>query len=116
MKSSTRERRPEKPRAELLAEIAALPRDAFIDPKAAASYLATTPGVLHSWREQRRGPKFFGANAFARYRICDLDDWMSTRAHEVIEKPEGLFDVSPVPRLIWERPEGEIANQEEEIE
>jgi hypothetical protein len=36
-----------------------------------------------NWRSQRRGPRYYGNNNFVRYRISDLDKWMSTRANEV---------------------------------
>ena len=85
---SVRKRISEKSRAELLAEIAALPPDAFIPSAHAAAYLGSTPGVLQSWRSQRRGPRFHGSNEFVRYRISDLDLWMATRAGEISENSE----------------------------
>jgi hypothetical protein len=36
-----------------------------------------------NWRSQRRGPRYHGKNDFVRYRISDLDMWMSTRANEI---------------------------------
>jgi hypothetical protein len=110
-----RERAPEKSRAQLLEEIAALPPTAFLTPLQAGAYLATTTGVLDSWRKQRRGPRYFGANAFARYRICDLDAWMSTRANEIIERPENAFNVSP-PRLIWSNEQAETTTADHQPE
>ena len=74
---SGRKRISEKSRAELLAEIADLPSDAFITSAHAAAYINSTPEVLQSWRSQRRGPPFYGQNAFVRYRPCDLDQWMT---------------------------------------
>jgi hypothetical protein len=82
---SGRKRVSEKSRAELLAEIAALPPDAFITSTHAAAYIDSTPGVLHSWRSQRRGPRFHGSHEFVRYRISDLDRWMAARADEIPE-------------------------------
>jgi hypothetical protein len=106
---------PEKTRAELLAQIASLPPTAFINPKQAAAYLDVTPSVLHCWRAQRRGPRYHGANEFARYRVCDLDDWMSTRANEVIERPENVFSHQR-PKLVWPcEPTPERTNQPEFI-
>ena len=78
----------EKSRAELLAEIAELPPSAFIRTEHAAAYLGSTPAVLMSWRSQRRGPRFHGKHEFVRYRIADLDTWMSARADEIIEIDE----------------------------
>lgn len=73
----------EKPREELLAEIAGLPPSAFIPTAHAAAYLGSTPGVMLNWRSQRKGPRYHGSSNFIRYRISDLDLWMSSRAGEV---------------------------------
>jgi hypothetical protein len=78
-----REHTSDKSRAELLAEIAGLPPSAFITTTQAAAYIGSTPGVLLNWRSQRRGPRYHGQNDFVRYRISDLDLWMSNRADEV---------------------------------
>lgn len=73
----------QKPREALLADIAGLPPSAFIPTAHAAAYLGSTPGVLLNWRSQRRGPRYHGKNDFVRYRIADLDLWMSSRSDEV---------------------------------
>jgi hypothetical protein len=73
----------EKSRAELLAEIANLPSSAFINTAQAAAYIGSSPGVLLNWRSQRRGPRYHGSNDFVRYRLADLDAWMSARSDEV---------------------------------
>jgi len=78
----------EKSRAELLAEIADLPPSAFVTPVQAAAYIGTTTSVLHSWRAQRRGPRYHGSNEFVRYRLADLDLWMSVRADEISLNPK----------------------------
>ena len=80
---SIRDRGREKSREELLAEIADLPPSAFIPTAHAAAYLGSTPGVMLNWRSQRRGPRYHGKNDFVRYRISDLDLWMSSRADEI---------------------------------
>jgi hypothetical protein len=72
-----------KSRADLLAEVAGLPPSAFVATAHAAAYLGSSPGVLLNWRSQRRGPRYHGKNDFVRYRISDLDMWMSTRANEI---------------------------------
>jgi hypothetical protein len=79
----TRYRRSKKSREELLAEIARLPESAFVPAAHAAAYLDSTPDVLLNWRSQRRGPRYYGNGNFIRYRISDLDSWMSSRADEV---------------------------------
>jgi hypothetical protein len=78
-----RERGAQKSREELLAEIAGLPLSAFITTTQAAAYIGSTPGVMLNWRSQRRGPRYHGKNDFVRYRIADLDLWMSCRADEI---------------------------------
>ena len=85
---SIRDRGSEKSREELLAEIAGLPPSAFIPTAHAAAYLGSTPGVMLNWRSQRRGPRYHGKNDFVRYRISDLDLWMSARADEI--RPDEL--------------------------
>jgi hypothetical protein len=77
------ERPSEKSREDLLAEIAGLPASAFIPTAHAAAYLGSTPGVMLNWRSQRKGPRYHGSGNFIRYRISDLDLWMSSRADEV---------------------------------
>ena len=89
---AVRECAPEKSRADRLAEIADLPPEAFVNTRLAAAYIDASPAVMQSWRSQRRGPRYFGRNEFVRYRIADLDLWMSARADEVPEN--GKFEVS----------------------
>jgi len=89
---STRDRGSEKAREGLLAEIAGLPPSAFISTAHAAAYLGSTPGVLLNWRSQRKGPRYHGRSNFIRYRISDLNLWMSSRADEI--RPDELSTVS----------------------
>jgi hypothetical protein len=72
-----------KSRAQHLAEIADLPPSAFVPTAPAAAYIDTTAGVMLNWRSQRRGPRYYGNNNFVRYRISDLEKWMSSRADEI---------------------------------
>jgi hypothetical protein len=80
-----RKRVSEKSRAELLAEIAGLPPNAFVPTAHAAAYLGSTPDVMGNWRSQRRGPRYYGSHEFIRYRLADLDRFMATRADEIPE-------------------------------
>jgi hypothetical protein len=92
---------PEKSRADLLTEIAGLPPSAFIPTAHAAAYLGSTPGVMLNWRSQRRGPRYHGKNDFVRYRISDLDLWMSSRAAEVrLDELSTATLASPTTRAI----------------
>jgi hypothetical protein len=86
MPTKSTRRVPDRPRADLLAEIADLPPSAFVNTAQAAAYLGTLPGVMLNWRSQRRGPRYHGSNDFVRYRLADLDLWMAARANEV--RPE----------------------------
>jgi hypothetical protein len=92
---SSRDRGAEKSREELLAEIAGLPPSAFIPTAHAAAYLGSTPGVMLNWRSQRRGPRYHGKNDFVRYRISDLDLWMSSRADEIRSEEVTTVDLEP---------------------
>src|SRR6516225_6258999 len=85
----------DKSRADLLAEIAGLPPSAFITTTQAAAYIGSTPGVMLNWRSQRRGPRYHGKHDFVRYRISDLDLWMSSRADEIRSKELSPLDLGP---------------------
>jgi hypothetical protein len=86
---------PEKSRAELLAEVAGLPPSAFIPTAHGAAYIGTSPGVMLNWRSQRRGPRYHGKNDFVRYRISDLDIWMSARANEIRDDESSPRRIEP---------------------
>src|SRR6516162_9600890 len=94
---TVREHVPKRTRASLLAEIADLPPSAFIPTAHAAAYLGSTPGVLESWRSQRRGPRYYGRHQFVRYRLGDLDAWMAGRANETAEQEK--LDETPIRAL-----------------
>ena len=83
MSVQTSNTKPEKSRADLLAEITGLPPSAFINTAQAAAYIGSSPGVMLNWRSQRKGPRYHGSKDFVRYRVSDLDLWMSSRADEV---------------------------------
>jgi hypothetical protein len=70
-------------RAIVLREIIDLPEQALLTSAKAAAYLDTTVGVLANWRSARVGPKYCGAKAFIRYKLKDLEDWMSQRSGEI---------------------------------
>ncbi len=64
-------------RAELLAEIRALPDFAPVTSQHAAAFLDTSTGVLANWRSQRRGPRFEKNGDFVRYRISALKAFLA---------------------------------------
>jgi hypothetical protein len=102
-----RDHESEKSRADVLAEIAGLPPSAFITTTQAAAYIGSSPGVLLNWRSQRRGPRYHGQNDFVRYRISDLDLWMSSRADEVrVDGTETAVRQPQTVTLLGNRKEG----------
>ena len=70
-------------RAVLVRTLSDLPPATLITSGEAAAYLGTSMGVLANWRSLRHGPRYWGSGGFIRYRIGDLDSWMSDRAREV---------------------------------
>ena len=52
-----------------------------IDERTAAPYTGFTVAALRAWRQQGRGPAFIRVNRSIRYRISDLEDWLT--AHRV---------------------------------
>ena len=78
-------------RTKIIGEIHELPPSALLTPRQAAAYLNTTTGVLANWRSLRRGPRYHGVNDFIRYRLRDLDEWISARASEIscIDRRQG---------------------------
>ena len=43
----------------------------------AAEYLGRSPGTLANWRCAGTGPKFSGSGSGVRYRLADLDAWIT---------------------------------------
>jgi hypothetical protein len=82
-------------RITILNEIANLPPSAFLTAAEAAAFLNTTVGVLANWRSARCGPRYHGANTFIRYRLKDLDEWISQRAWEVRPAGSGAEEAQP---------------------
>jgi hypothetical protein len=70
-------------RSTVLSKICHLPSEAFISSEEAAAYLGTSAGVMSNWRGQRRGPKYHGSGEFIRYKLCELEKFMSARAEEI---------------------------------
>lgn len=59
--------------------------DRFLTTDEAATYLGFSKGTLSNWRIQRKGPPYSrsqGAGGAVRYRLSDLDAWMSARRAE----------------------------------
>jgi hypothetical protein len=70
-------------RAQLLAEIRTLSDEDYVSSRHAAAWLGTSPAQLSNWRYQKLGPKFTRGRArFVRYRISDLQEFMTAREKE----------------------------------
>lgn len=52
--------------------------------KDAATYLGVSVSTLARWGMLRMGPPFLKIGKFARYRISDLDEYMSSRAVDMV--------------------------------
>jgi len=48
--------------------------------KKAAKYLGIGYNTMHQWRTSGRGPKFIKIGRYIRYRITDLEDFLSQNA------------------------------------
>lgn len=57
----------------------------FLTADEAAAYLGFSKGTLSNWRIQRKGPPYsrsHGTTGAVRYRLSDLDAWMTARRAE----------------------------------
>jgi excisionase family DNA binding protein len=50
-----------------------------IDTPGAAKYLGLSPATLETMRSKGRGPKFVKLGTAVRYRLSDLDEYLSAR-------------------------------------
>lgn len=58
-------------------------REQLVDQREAARFLGLAPRTLESWRSRRIGPRFIAySRRCIRYRIADLQDWVTERAVE----------------------------------
>ena len=62
----------------------------YIDTPRAAEYLCVAPRTLEKLRLQGTGPKFYKARGgrLVRYRVEDLDRWMTSRTSTSDPGPE----------------------------
>ena len=55
----------------------------LLDDKQAAEYLTVSPGTLSVWRSTGRyALPFVKVGRMVRYRLSDLDEWLSARSRE----------------------------------
>ena len=48
----------------------------------AGAYIGYTAATLRAWRRQGRGPAYVRHNQLVRYRVVDLDDWVTVHRIE----------------------------------
>lgn len=51
----------------------------LVSPRDAAGLLDLSPRTLERWRQTGRGPKFLRFGTRVRYRIQDIEDWISSQ-------------------------------------
>jgi excisionase family DNA binding protein len=47
-----------------------------------ADILGVPLSTVHRWNSERSGPRYFKVGKHCRYRVADLDEWISRRAVE----------------------------------
>jgi excisionase family DNA binding protein len=52
----------------------------LMSPEQAAGYLGVPVLTLTAWRSKRIGPRFYRVGRHVRYRLVDLDAWLSQHA------------------------------------
>jgi hypothetical protein len=58
--------------------MSALVQDRLLTTAEAAAYLGRSPRTLQNWRNNlRTGPRYSGVRNGIRYRLSDLDAWIS---------------------------------------
>jgi len=57
-------------------------RTRLVDEHVAAEYLGAPVTTLRAWRFHMVGPKYYKMGKLVRYKLCDLDDFMTTASRE----------------------------------
>ena len=52
----------------------------LLTPEQTASYLGTAPQTLANWRVVGRGPKYVRVGKLIRYRLADIDNWLTSQS------------------------------------
>lgn len=47
-----------------------------------AEYLDVPVATVYAWRYHRKGPPGFRIGRYVRYRLSDVEDWLSSRPRE----------------------------------
>jgi excisionase family DNA binding protein len=53
-----------------------------VDTDKASRYLGCSSSTLRSWKRQGKGPAWFRAGKLVRYRVIDLEQWISNHRVE----------------------------------
>jgi hypothetical protein len=61
----------------------------------AAAYIGYSPAALKAWRMRRTGPPYIRTNRSIRYRISDLDAWLSRHRVEPERAAKRAADAAP---------------------
>jgi hypothetical protein len=73
-------------RAQLLAEVAQLPDDAFVSSLHAEAIIDVSQQQLATWRYMRRGPPFVrGGRRFVRYQLGALRKFMADQMKTTVD-------------------------------
>ena len=56
--------------------------DNLIDSKQLAKWLNVHPGLPAQWRLHQRGPKYLRLGRAIRYRVSDVQEWMTEHQQE----------------------------------
>jgi excisionase family DNA binding protein len=55
----------------------------LLTPAELAAYLGVPISTLYAWRHRRQGPPSFKAGRHLRYRLRDVEQWISFRVEKV---------------------------------
>lgn len=58
-------------------QVLQVPASPFLTEVEAAAYLRLSPKTLTKWRSIGRGPRFTKIGRLPRYRLADLEKWLS---------------------------------------
>ncbi len=68
--------------------------DRLLTVKQLAMYLDVPVATLYAWRHRRQGPPGFKAGRHLRYRLSDVERWITERLHETaVHNPIGRTSV-----------------------
>ncbi|MFI8324494.1 helix-turn-helix transcriptional regulator [Streptomyces sp. NPDC085529] len=54
-----------------------MPESALLSTEELAEFLGISTGTLYNWKYQRKGPKAIKVGTLTRYRMRDVEEWLS---------------------------------------